>query len=151
MHIYTYVHLELQVVITTTHTAVGSCVAILTSEPSPLEGATVCPGEIRLVCVTVNTTSDTIRWFDNDTGANFVASPFNSDEPLPVTLEQIMPVVGITVDLISKMNTGYESIMTVNLSQYDATNVRSFSCGGFGNEKSNTISLNFTIKGKGIS
>ena len=80
----------------------------------------------------------------------FADNAFENNEILPKSIRLVEMIPGVEV-ILSKTSIsddkyiGYESTLTVNLSAFNEREL-SFTCGTF-SQKSNNISLNFTIAG----
>ena len=131
---------------------VASSDFILTSDPSPLEGATVCPGHVHLFCNATNIQTDVVRWFFGNS-TEYANRAIERNEVLPDVVPVFTssnPIPGVKILLIKSSTaqfqyTSYVSTLTVNISVFNMEGL-SFKCGTFA-QKSNTIALNFRISG----
>ena len=81
----------------------------------------------------------------------FADNAFDNNEilPRPIRLVEVVPGVEVILaksSISDDKYIGYESTLTVNLSAFNERELLSFTCGTF-SQKSNNISLNFTIAG----
>ncbi len=133
----------------------GSSQVEITTNPSPLDRAEVCPGGIvELRCIARNISTDVLRWFlCDEVCRDYATKILNSDGSPVVIVLPLVPGISITLDNSSHHENpryvSFVSTMTVNVSEFMAHSRRvpTFKCGAFSKE-SNAVSLNFTVIGK---
>lgn len=125
---------------------------LLTSNPSPLEGAELCQEDtVKLHCA-VNSTASVIYWFLCENMCTMYARAVliiggNGS----VTESTDSTIAGLEITIDPAVSTGGDNLLSVNstmslnLSIYSTEQVRTFRCGKSANPESNAITLNFTI------
>ena len=123
----------------------------LTSDPSNLEGATVCPGYVQLFCKATNIQTEFVTWFFHN-GTVYATRTHRVNEVLPQIIPPRNPIPGVEIVLTKSSTdeyqyTSYESTLMINLTLFKNVRERlSFKC-GISTQKSGSINLNFRVAG----
>lgn len=136
---------------------IGSGIVTLIPNSTIDENTQVCPGQVlEYHCRSDRIQDQTIRWFLCSDSSNcdreygFLRAPqVTPPIEIPPTGGKI-PGVVITLDAFMNFgsaNNSFASTLTVNTSEFDYRRVLIFKCGSFA-ERSNPLTLNFTIKCK---
>ena len=129
--------------------SLGTLVTLTSNITSSESGSPICPGIIQLTCMARLTNVTSLRWFLNSDHRQEQVSysvTSHSTDTFPLRIREIPQIVILSANLsVVNREINVSSTLTIDVSWFNYTNIRSISCGSF--EQSASLETNYFIKG----